>query len=63
MTLVANQVEPFIADFTGKLITFHTKEGKKIGLKRAVPVVRGRGYMLTYDAETGGGLVLPVVIP
>ena len=53
--------EPFIATFTGKMTTFQTHDHRRMTLQTAVPVVKGMGYMLMYNAETGQGRVLPVV--
>lgn len=53
--------EPFIAEFTGKLITFQTRDNRRMTLKSAVSVVKGMGYMLMYNSGTGQGRVLPVV--
>ena len=55
--------ESFMAEFTGRLITFQTQSGHRMTLKQSVPVVQGQGYVLQYNAATGEGRCYPMVQP
>ena len=55
--------EPIIGEFTGRLITFIGKEGKRITLKKPISIKKGQGYMLEINELTLEGRVIPVVTP
>ena len=55
--------EPIIADFTGRLITFVCRDGKRIMLKKPIRIEKDHGYVLEINELTRDGRLIPVVTP